>query len=317
MKVVIGTSVYGTDFVDRLSAEFPGVEFTLSLSEDEQRREAADADVFYGWPSRESFLGSERLRWIACPGTGIDEILAVPEIAASDIPITNAPGAHVTPMADHTVGMMLALAHNFRNLYRDQEQKLWNVRKWDGRMHELRGRTIGIYGYGALGRAIADRLKPFGARLVALDPFPGELGAVDEMFGADRIDEFVAGSDWLVVTAPLTDDTAKAIDRRRIWSMRPGSWIVVISRGGIVDEDALCEALSDGHIAGAGIDAAEIEPLPPESPLWDQWNVIITQHASALSPEMFEGRRLTFIENLRRFLDGEPLKYLCDRTRGY
>jgi len=311
MKVVIASNHLGSEYVGRLQMEFPGVEFAYALTKEDQLAATVDAEIFFGWPDKEIFEAASNLQWMACPGTGVDKIVDVPVIRDSDIPLTNAPGAHVPPMADHVLGMMVALAHNFRELYRDQDQRKFDVRNWDGRMEELGGRRVGIFGYGALGRAIAHRAIAFDMDVKAVDPNPGsDIGAASEVWGVDRLDELVTTSDWLVIAAPYIPDTHHVIGAQRIRSMKRGSRVIVISRGGIVDEDALADAIADGHLAGAGLDATEIEPLPKGSPLWDQEQIIITQHASALTPELYEGRRVVFIDNLRRFVNGEPLEHI-------
>ena len=318
MKVLLASDHLGSEFPNRLKAEFPDVEFAYALTKESQLEAVKDADVFFGWPDKEIFEAASNLQWIACPGTGVDKIVRVPEIRDSNIPLTNAPGAHVPPMADHVLGMMVALAHNFRELYRDQDRRIFDTPKWEGRMEELGGRRMGIFGYGQLGRAIADRASAFNMDVKAVDPNPGpDIGAASEIWDLDRLDELITISDWLIIAAPYIPATHHMINAVRIRSMKRGSRIIVISRGGIVDEDALADAIADGHLAGAGLDATEIEPLPKGSPLWDQENIIITQHASALTPELYEGRRLVFINNLRRFVNDEPLEHICDKTAGY
>jgi phosphoglycerate dehydrogenase-like enzyme len=318
MKVVLASNHLGAEYPARLQAEFPDVDFAYALTHEGQLEAARHADVFFGWPDAAIFEAASNLQWIACPGTGVDKIVEIPAIRDSDIPLTNAPGAHVPPMADHVLGMVIALAHNFRELYRDQDQRVFDAHNWDGRMEELGGRQLGIFGYGELGRAIADRAVAFNMDVKAVDPNPGaETGAASEIWGLDRLDELVTSSDWLVIAAPYIPATHHVIDAVRIRAMKRGSRIIVISRGGIVDEDALADAIADGHLAGAGLDATEIEPLPKGSTLWDQENMIITQHASALTPELYEGRRLVFIDNLRRFVNDEPLQHICDKSAGY
>ena len=137
------------------------------------------------------------------------------------------------------------------------------------------------------------------------------------MWGLDRLDELLRISDWFVVAAPLTSKSRGMIDARRIGLLRPSSYLIVISRGGIVDEAALADALRGGRLAGAGVDATEVEPLPQDSPLWDLDNLVLSPHASALTPRMYEGRRQAFRENMRRFLNGEPFLYACDKRAGF
>jgi phosphoglycerate dehydrogenase-like enzyme len=140
---------------------------------------------------------------------------------------------------------------------------------------------------------------------------------VDEVWAPERLDELLQASNVFVVAAPLTDWTRSSIDRRRIGLIRPGSYFFVISRGGIVDEAALADALEGGAIAGAGLDVTAIEPLPPDDRLWQVPNLILTPHVSAYTPSMLRGRRSIFKENLRRYLAGEPLLDVCDKEAGY
>ncbi|MCH7740037.1 MAG: D-2-hydroxyacid dehydrogenase [Chloroflexi bacterium] len=317
-KVVIGSDHLGREFIDELEGLHPEVEFVAAYEEPEQQAAAADADVFFGWPSLASFRAARQLKWMACPGTGVDKIVAIPEIVESGIPLTNAPGAHVVPMAEHVLGMMVSLAHNYRQLFREQDEKIFDQGRWESRIIELRGRTMGIFSLGEIGRAVARRASAFEMRVLAVDPHPAEVpDAVSECRGLDGLDDLMREADWLVISAPLIPATRGIIDARRLALMKPGSYVVIISRGGIVEEQALADALASGHLAGAGIDATEVEPLPQDSPLWDLENVMLTQHASALSPELYEGRRQVFKDNLARFLNGEPLRHVCDKSAGY
>lgn len=317
MKVVIA-AMLGDEFLNDLRASFPEVSFQAAATDEEQRAHIADADVFFGWPSREVFLAAERLRWIQGPGTGIDRIMSVPEVVNSDVVLTNARGPHANPMADHVFAMILTFAHRTRDLWEDQRAHRWDLRKYDERMLELGGRTMGILALGDIGMAVARRAHAFGMRVYAVDKRPSEAPPeVREVWGAERLDDLIQLSDWFVVTAPLTTETQGLIDKRRLGLLKRGAHIIVISRGGIVDEEALVDALSSGRIAGAGLDVMAEEPLPPESPLWDMDNVIISPHVSALTPEMWEGRRQIFKENLRRFLANEPFLYVCDKQAGF
>ena len=177
---------------------------------------------------------------------------------------------------------------------------------------------MGILALGGIGRAVARRGYGFGMEVYAVDahpmPAPPE---VKDVWGLDRLDELLQRSDWFVITAPFTPETEELIDRRRLEQIKPGAYVIAISRGGILDEEALIEGLRSGRIAGAGLDVTAVEPLPDDSPLWDMENVIISPHASALTAEMWEGRRQIFKENLRRFLAGEPFLYVCDKQAGF
>ena len=317
MKVVVGSAISDEHLHD-LRASFPDVTFRPASTEEAQKREIADADVFFGRPTREVFLAADRLRWVQWMGTGIDEISSVSELIDSDVVLTNMPGAHAAAMADHALGMIVALAHRGRELWEDQRQRRWDTAKYDGRMVELSGSTMGILALGDIGRAVARRADAFGMEVYAVDIRPTHRPPeVKEVWGEDRLDDLLGISDWFVVTVPLTSKSRGMLDRRRLGLLKPGGYLIVMSRGGIVDEGALLEGLRAGRIAGAGLDVFDQEPLPPENPFWDMTNVVISPHISALTPEMWEGRRQIFKENLKRFLANESFLYVCDKREGF
>ena len=317
MKIVMAGRA--TDqFVDELRTTFPDVTFHRAATPEEEVELIWDADVYCGEPSREVFLAAQKLRWIHCPGTGIDRIVSIPELRNSDVILTNARGPHANPMADHVFGMILTFAHCLREQWEDQKVHHWDTGKYDERVLELNGSTLGILALGGIGMAVARRGHGFGMEVYAVDPqsIP-TLPEVKAVWGLDRLDELLQMSDWFVITAPFTPETQGLIDRRRIGLLKPGAHVIAISRGGILDEEALIEGLHSGRIAGAGLDVMAMEPLPADSPLWDMENVILSPHASALTAEMWEGRRQIFKENLRRFLAGEPFLYVCDKRAGF
>ena len=317
MKVVV-TGLFGDGFEDSLTTEFPNVDFVFAASEEDQVREIKDADAYMGMPSRQVFLAADHLRWLHCPGPGIDKFTEIPEIVDSDVVLTNARGPHAAPMADHVMSMCLAFAHRTNEMVLDQKDHVWDGAKYDRSFIEMEGSTMGILALGDIGSAVARRATGFGMKVYAVDkdPFPAPPG-VSEVWRLDRLDDLLKMSDWLVVTAPYTVDTRGMIGAEGLALMKPTAHLIIISRGGIVDEDALFDALSNKRIAGAGIDAFEIEPLPEDSPWWDLENVIISPHSSALTVEMWKGRREIFRENLRRFLANEPFIYVCDKTAGF
>ena len=318
MKVVIGTDHVGTHYAEELRDSFPEIEFVVAYDPAEHADAIRDADAFFGWPNDEAFAAAQKLRWIACPGMGIDRIVAYQNIVDSDVPITNAPGTHVTSMADHAIGAMVGLTHRFQEAFADRQERTWDTQKYASRITELTGTTVGIFGLGAIGRAVAERAAAFGTTILAVDPGPSEVPAsVRECWDLDRLDDLCRFSNFLVIAAPVLDTTRNSIDARRIALMPEGSYVIVISRGNIVDEDALCDALESGHLAGAALDATAVEPLPEDSRLWALPNVILTPHSSALTPELYEMRRQAFKTNLRRFAAGKPLENVCNKTAGF
>ena len=333
MKVVITPLPVDIDaekedqkFIEKLKTAFPTVTFRFATTVDEQVREIKDADVYCGPASRKVFLAAERLRWLHHPGMGIDGIGDIPELIESDVVLTNCPGPHAAPMADHAFGMVLTLAHLLHKLWDDQRAHRWDRMQYSRRQVEVTGRAMGILALGEVGLAVARRAQGFGMKVYAVDRHPDSVrqrsdGGLPtengDVWGTERLDDMLRIVDWFVVTAPLTAETRSLIDRRKFGLMKPSSYVIAISRGGIIDEAALIDALRSGQIAGAGLDALEVEPLPDDSPLWDMDNVLISSHASALTPELFDGRREIFKENLRRFLANEPFLYVCNKRAGF
>ena len=330
MKILMAPTAFDTDkdppFHDDLRATFPQVTIVPVATAEEQKREIRDADAYYGLLTRDVFLAAERLRWLHFPGTGIDYLYGIPELIEDDVVLTNARGSHAPPMADHVFGMMVSLAHHLGQQRDDQRAHIWDPGKYTGRVVELSGRTIGILALGDIGLAVAQRARGFGMTVYGAVRDPERTrsrhgGAtpphIDELWPIDRLDEMLGLCDWFIVTAPLTGESRGMIDRSRLGLLKEGAYVIVISRGGIVDEDALMEGLRSGRIAGAGIDSPAEDPLPEDSPLWDVQNLVLSPHSSALTPEMFNERRLIFKENLRRFLANEPFLYVCDKRAGF
>lgn len=318
MKVIIAVNL-GEDFVQDLKNTFPDVDFRPAYTAKEQLREAPDAEVQFGLITREAFKASKKLRWFHFVGIGFDVILnRVPEMMTSNVIMTNARETHVIAMADHALAMVLSFAHRVPDLLEDQRARRWDMKKYFGGMRELAGTTMGILAMGDIGQAVAKRaigfdIEVYGVDVRQMPPPPG----VREVWGLERLDDMLAISDWLVVTAPLIDSTRGLIDRDRIACLKRGACIVVVSRGGIVDETSLVEALRSGSLGGAALDATDPEPPVAESPLWDLSNLILSPHVSADSPEMWQRRKKIFKDNLRRYLSGDELLNVCDMSKGF
>ena len=199
MKVVV-TSLFGDGFEESLRGEFGDVEFAFAASEEEQAREIKDADVFMGSPSRGVFLAADHLRWMHCPGTGIDKLTEIPEVVDSDVVLTNARGPHTAPMADHVMALCLAFAHRTHEMLADQRAHIWDTRKYDRAQVEMEGATMGILALGGIGQAVARRANGFGMQVYAVDKKP--------FFGsAPESGRFGAWTGWT-----------------SCWGCRTGSW---------------------------------------------------------------------------------------------
>ena len=318
MKIIIGSDHLGINFPEKLQDMFPDANIVKAFTEEEQLNHIKNCTVYFGFPSKEIISKGKNLEWIACPGTGIDKIINNSKELRKKTIITNAPLAHVTPMAEHVVGSMVGLAHSFNKLFEDQNNRKWDVDQWNSKIVELKGSNVCIYGYGELGKSIAKKLKAFEMNIYAIDPITDqEAGSHESISHPRELNNILEISNWLIIASPLIKDTKNFIKLENLLKMKKNSYVVIISRGGIINEHDLSVAVESKHLAGAAIDATETEPLPKDSPLWDLDNVIISQHASALSPEMYEGRRQIFIENLKKYLNNETLLHICDLEKGF
>jgi phosphoglycerate dehydrogenase-like enzyme len=255
------------------------------------------------------------LRWIHSASAGIDRV-ATPLVRSRGITVTNARGVFSRPIAEYLVMMLLAIARRLPQLLELQRERTWQPL----RGIELGRLTVGIIGYGSIGSELARLLEPFGTRILATRRH-AERGAGDSanvmIHGFDELDRVLGEADVVVLTAPLTEETAGMIGAPQLQSMRESAWLINIARGRLIDDLALRRALESGWIAGAVLDVFNDEPLPPDSPLYDTPNLLITPHTSWSSDRVVERGVELFIENLRHYLAGEPLENVVDLEAGY
>jgi phosphoglycerate dehydrogenase-like enzyme len=289
----------------------------------ELARALPDAEVVVAQGlSDDELAQAQRLRWLSSWAAGVERV-ARPSLLSRGIVLTNASGVHGPNIAEHLLAMILMFTRAMPRLHRAQLARRWerNLASRAEGPGELTGKTLLIVGLGRIGEAVATRARPFGVRLVAVKHDPStrhDAGvAVDELVGMDALDEVLGRADHVCLTVPLTRDTDRLIDARRLAIMRAGAYLYNISRGAVIDQAALVDALRSGRLAGAGLDVFEHEPLPEHSPLWDLDNVILTPHVAGLTPHYFERTAALFAENLERFLSGRPLRNVYDPARGY
>ncbi len=273
------------------------------------------------------------LKWIQSYYAGVDSMCDAPIFQKPGIRITTLSGAAASQMAEYVLMMMLALGHHLPALKEAQGKKEWPRDRWTRfAPRELRGSTVGIVGYGSIGRQVAHLLQPFGATVLACkrdamhpeDPGYTHAGwgdptgnLVHRLYPSQAIRAMLKECDFIVVTAPLTPSTRNLLDASVFAITKPMACLVDVSRGGIVNHDALIRALQEGRLAGAALDVFPEEPLPGESPLWNMANVIITPHISGNSPA-YDARAVeVFTENLLRYTNNQPLFNLFDLNRGY
>ena len=314
MKVVMAWS-HGAD-VPALRAAYPGIEI-VEVERASLVDVIGDADVVYGGGLTGAELrAAHRLKWIHSPGAGVEWVHACDGLADSGVTVTNTRGAHAQTIAEHTFAMLLYFTRGLGRLIDAQREHRWAGNYLDN--VGISGMTFGVIGLGRIGTEIAKRAHAFDMRVIALDandvPRPS---FVDRVLRVDGLPTLVAESDVIVVAIPITPETRGFFHAGHINAMRPRSYLMVLSRGGIVDEAAVASALHSGHLAGAGLDVFGNEPLEEGSPLWGAPNVLLTPHVSGTSHQTTSLNWGMFVENVGRFEKGEALQNVIDVRRGY
>lgn len=263
------------------------------------------------------------LRWLQYPGAGIDGLQPTGLLDAdSAVKITTAAGIHVTTISEYVFGSMLMFNRSWPEMVRLQDRRMWarNAGWHHLRQRELVDQTLGIVGLGNIGRRVAQLGRAFGMKVLATKRSANPEQAdpdVDRLYSTEQLHELLSLSDYVVLTVPLTRDTEKMIGEAELRAMRRDAYLVNVGRGRVIDEEALIRALSEGWIAGAGLDVTAEEPLPAESPLYALPNVILTPHISGESTYYAERLAKLFAENLRLYRTGQPLRNQYDPERGY
>jgi phosphoglycerate dehydrogenase-like enzyme len=278
---------------------------------------AGTTEVVLGFVTEPLFAAAPRLRWVHAIASGVDELL-FPALVQSDVVLTGEKGLVGGHLADHGFGLLLALTRQIAAALR-LGPAAWEHRlDMRGAALELDGLTMGIVGFGGTGRAMARRAVAFGMRVLAVDEIPGEPGqGVVEVWTADRLDELLSAADVVAVCCPLTNATRGLFDRDRLGRMQAGALLVNVTRGEIVDVDALVEALRSGHLGGAALDVVAGEPLAVDHPIWSCETVAMTPHTAGAS-QLRAGRNIDrFCDNLRRAQAGQPLVGVVDKLLGY
>lgn len=260
------------------------------------------------------------LRWIHSGSAGVRALLHQ-ELVESDVILTNSAGVHAPPMAEAVLGMVLHFARGFDHAVRAQGSREWGKLPFEHDVtaaREVQGSTLGILGYGGIGRELAWRARALGMRVIALRrrPRPADDG-VELLAGPGALHELLRRSDYLVVCAPSTGETRGLLGRTELDLLRPGAVLVNVARGEVVDEAALVAALRSSHLRGAGLDVFAQEPLPPESELWSLPNVLITPHVSGTTDRFWRREVDLIVENVRRYAAGSPLRNQVDKQAGY
>jgi phosphoglycerate dehydrogenase-like enzyme len=296
-----------------LRAGGAGVELFCSRDAAELAAAAPGAEVLYGAPSPSLLAAAPELKWVHVSSAGVDRFLFAEMVQHAAV-MTNSRGVAAVSIAEHAFALMLAFTRGLPLAFRHQQERRWVHTS----LLEIRGQTLGIVGLGHVGREVAGRAAAFGMRVLAVDINPMDPPeSVASLWPLERLPDLFAEADIVVNCTPLTPRTERMIGRELFLRMKPTALFVNVSRGRIVDQEALVAALQEERIAGAALDVVYPEPLPADSPLWSMPNVILTAH-SATSSQHFSQRLLDlFCENLRRYVVGEPLRNVVDKQAGF
>ncbi|MDE0484088.1 MAG: D-2-hydroxyacid dehydrogenase [Candidatus Poribacteria bacterium] len=314
MKILINSDIT-LEQQQQIEAVSDAIQIVKPQSSAETTREIVDTDIVFGGFNRSLFENAEQLKWVQVWAAGVDGIL-FSEFVDSDVILTSAKGFVGTHLADQAWALILGLLRGVGRSVRE--------RTWDNKMSirlatwELGERTLGIVGLGGTGIEVARRAQGFEMHVIAVDPEAVEAPTfVHEIWKMDRFDDLLAESDIVCICAPLTPETECMFNDAVFQKMQSHALLINVTRGKIVDGEALIRALNDELIGGAGLDVTPIEPLPADSPLWDMPNVIITPHVAGGSPIRMDRTVALFCDNLERFLVGKPLLSVIDKRKGY
>lgn len=327
MNIVVGVVhpnqawVLPRPFVDELRREFPHHTFIDVWDRETLRQALPEGDAaFAAFVDRDIIHALERLRWVQAPAAGVGHILSE-EMIASPIVLTTAKGVRARAMAEHVVGMAIALARQLPWVMEKQRGHQWALDEIEASrsVRTLQNRRMGIVGLGAIGLEVAKAASGFGMRVWAIrkrvdEPAPA---SVEKILPPDLLTELLAASDVVVLSAPLTPETRQLINADTLASMKPGAFLINVGRGKLIDDDAVAGAIRSGQLGGAALDVFTREPLDPASPFWDLPNVIVTPHLSGAMEDYWTPLVALFSENLRRFERGDELLNVVDKRAGY
>lgn len=334
MRHILLTAPFPSHLVDKIRAVSPNLHIEQRTLPNGRWPEewTTEAEIYYALSGVPPLAKAPNLQWVQAHYAGVDS-LKDDELWQSDVLITTASGVHAVNMAQYALTQILAWAHRVPNWFKYKQTKQWGDSRWDTFVpQELHDKTLGILGYGSIGRELARLAKPFGCKILvtkrdarqladtgysALGSGDVEGNLPDRVYPSEATRSMVAECDFVVITLPLTERTRYLFDEELFKAMKPSAFLVNVGRGAIIKETDLVRGLKKGWLAGAGLDVYEEEPLPDDSPLWELENVILTPHISGFTPHYDERATDIFVENLRRYLAGEPLLNLVDRAEGY
>lgn len=316
MTIVLYAHRWTRDMLLEIAKRFPSLSFVMPENDEEFEAALPSAEVLFGQITSAQYHLATNLKWIQYQGSGVNWINEIPELISDDIMVTNTRGAHASTIAEHTIGLLISLARGFYPLALDQANRIWR-RPLQQPAIGLEGHTLGVLGCGQIGKAVASRSKAFHMKVIGCDIQVKKDDAFEGIVDYANLSSFLSQTNFLVITAPLTNETNGLIGMSQLRLLRKPSYVINVARGGIVVEDDLCSALAQGIVDGAGLDVQGVEPLSSDSPLFSQPNLVITPHCAGESTQTTRNIVETFCDNMQRFIEGNPLLNLVDKQKGY
>lgn len=304
------------EYVDRyaklLRKTRKDIDLLVCKNEEQINQSIAKADILFSGSSFpvKCISKAKDLQWIQSMSAGVENFVRS-KVIPPHVVITKPKGIFGPSMAEYVIGYILALSQSMKRTFENQKKRRWQPFV----VETIRNKTVGIMGLGSVGAYIAYQLHLIGVEVIGFEEQERSLPFIKREYSRKEMDEFLRMSDFVVLTLPLTERTVSLLGKRQLACMKRGAYLINVSRGPLVQEKALLNALKRGQIAGAVLDVFPKEPLPEDHPLWDMENVIITPHISA--PSLPEDLAKIFLENLRRFDEGQGLVGVVNRARGY
>ena len=307
--------------VEGIRRRWPQMRVVHLPNYDKLPEELPDTHIFVGASLRpEQFALAKQLQWIHSTAAGVSQLM-YPELRSSGVMVTNPSGIFSVPIAEHTLGMILALARNFPDTVRSQDAAKWAQQDlWDKpqRLTEINDSLLLVVGYGSIGRELAKRAQVFGMRVWGITRSgKGNALHAEKILPAWQLHEALPLADYVVIAAPETPETKHLIDAAQIARMKRGARLINVGRGSLLDEAALVDALKRGHLSGAALDVTSTEPLPASSPLWTAPNLFITPHTSGVSDRLWQREAELLLRLLDEWFAGKELPNRVNLSRGY
>ncbi len=304
-----------------LLKQLSGARIVVGNSAELFEEDAFDASVLFNWSGslalfKKAFGMCPNLRWVHSRSVGLERTL-FPELIESAVPLTNGVGVFSASLGEFALGAILYFAKDFRRMIRNQMAGVWEA--FD--VSWASGHMVGIVGYGDIGRAIAERVRALGMRVLAVRRHASTLhGAdplVEQSYRPERLIEMISRCDYVVASAPLTAETRGMVGEAEFAGMKPTAVVINVGRGPVIDEAAMINALSSGRIKGAALDVFDHEPLPVGHPFYKLENVLLSPHCADHTPDWLDNAMQFFIEQYERFRKGQPLLNIVDKRLGY